>query len=84
MRITRSRWSLGRQPAARLVARVLCVSRFSGFNGFSPLYYSALLAFSFHSGGAKSLSSPVCGLLQTVVAVALFFVASLNSFTGSG
>jgi hypothetical protein len=24
------------------------------------------------------------GLVQTVVAVALFFVASLNSFTGSG
>ena len=24
------------------------------------------------------------GLLQTVVAVALFFLASLNSFTGSG
>ncbi len=27
MRTTRSRWSLGRQPAARLDARVLCVRR---------------------------------------------------------
>lgn len=30
MRSTRSRWSLGRQPAARLVARVLCVIRQGG------------------------------------------------------
>jgi len=36
------------------------VSRFSGFKGFRQLFCSALLAFGFLSGSAKSLSPPVC------------------------
>ncbi|WP_208620193.1 hypothetical protein [Brucella grignonensis] len=40
----------------------------------------ALLAFSFHSAAPKGKVRQFVGLLQTVVAVALFFVASLKQF----
>ena len=38
----------------------------------------------FIAAAPKGRVRPFAGLLQTVVTVALFFVASLNSFTGSG
>ena len=38
----------------------------------------------FLAAAPKVKVRPFVGLLQTVVAVALFFLASLNSFTGSG
>jgi len=38
----------------------------------------------FLAAAPKGLVRPFVGLLQTVVAVALFFLASLNSFIGSG
>jgi hypothetical protein len=38
----------------------------------------------FLAAASKGKVRPFVGLLQTVVAVALFFVTSLDSFTGSG
>jgi hypothetical protein len=38
----------------------------------------------FLAAAPKGLVRQLVGLLQTVVAVALFFLASLNSFSGSG
>ncbi|MHC9233950.1 hypothetical protein ACYTPM_32380, partial [Pseudomonas aeruginosa] len=56
--------------------RVLTVLVSSFFRHCSRLVFLA--------AAPKGLVRQFVGLLQTVVAVALFFLASLNSFTGSG
>jgi len=47
-------------------------------------FVRASLVFGFLAAAPKVKVRQFAGLLQTVVAVALFFFASLNSFTGSG
>ena len=67
-----------RQPISKALAgvRVLTV--------LLRVFVPALLAFGFLAAAPKVKARQFVGLLQTVVAVALFFLASPNSFSGSG
>jgi hypothetical protein len=56
-----------------------------GFNGFSQSFCSGLACVWLSKRHWQIVKArQFVGLLQTLVTVALFFVASLNSFTGSG